>query len=390
MSIEEFIKRYWYYGALLIIVLIAVLYRSTILGNFLIPTWGNTLYHVGIERELIETQHYPTTELSYGGGFPNFYVPGFRLLVASLAIATGIDVMVMSGIIVPVLGAFGLLAVYAIAYRLSGGNKFVGLFAAFFFLLSPDITLNTVRPFPQLMGLFILPLALYFLLREDWPLAILMSVAMALTHQQSMFTMVGIMGLYMVFQFAYAAIKTKDFKKPAMITISIFALVITYAIWQMLTMGSLNILNIAQITYHEAWPVTMSTIIQTGLFILLFLIPGLVYIFLENDSKKAASSPLVQGQEPTGKAKKHNYNLNISVDAKLLILSWIAATVILFKNEMWGIWLSTLTHISAFNLSTMQSRFYTYFTEVAIIIAAFGIYWLLSLIDFDAMLEKQE
>lgn len=82
--------------------------------------------------------------------------------------------------------------------------------------------------------------------------------------------------------------------------------------------------------------------------------------------------------------------MNISVDAKLLILSWIAATVILFKNEMWGIWLSTLTHISAFNLSTMQSRFYTYFTEVAIIIAAFGIYWLLSLIDFDAMLEKQE
>ncbi|CAJ38128.1 hypothetical protein [Methanocella arvoryzae] len=389
MNIEEFIKRYWYYGALLIIVLIALLYRAQILGNFLIPTWGNTMYHVGIEREMIETQHYPTTELSYGGGFPNFYVPGFRLLVASLSIATGIDVMVMSALIVPVLGVFGLLAVYAIAYRLSGGNKFVGLFAAFFFLLSPDITLNTVRPFPQLMGLFILPLALYFLLREDWPMAILMSVTMALTHQQSMFTMVGIMGLYMVFQFAYAAIKTKDFKKPAMVTICILALVMTYAIWQMLTMGTLNILNIAQITYHEAWPVTMSTIIQTGLFVLLFFIPGLVYIFLENDSKKAAA-----GQPPAsaqaGRKARNNYNLNISVDAKLLILSWIAATVILFKNEMWGIWLSALTHISAFNLSTMQSRFYTYFTEVAIIIAAFGMYWLLSLINFDVMLEKQE
>ena len=173
-----------------------------------------------------------------------------------------------------------------------------------------------------------------------------------------------------------------------MVTISVLALVLTYAVWQMLTMGSLNILNIAQITYHEAWPVTASTIIQTGLFVLLFFIPGLVCIFLENDSKKAAGN-----QKESAKADKKarkSYHLNISVDAKLLLLSWIAATVILFKNEMWGLWLSALTHISAFNLSTMQSRFYTYFTEVAIIIAAFGIYWLLSLIDFDVMLEKQE
>ena len=389
MKIEDFIRRYWYYGVLLIVIIIALWYRSTILGNFMIPTWGNTLYHTGIEREMIETQHYPTTELSYGGGFPNFYVPGFRLLVASLAIATGIDVMIMSGMIVMVLGVFGLLAVYAIAYRLSGCNAYVALFAGFFFLLSPDITVNTVRPFPQLMGLFVLPLALYFLIREDWPLAILMAVLMALTHQQSMFAMVGIMGLYMVFQFVYAALYTKKYKKPLMIAATGLALGLTYAAWQMLTMGTLNILNIAQITYHEAWPVSMSTIIQTGLFVLLFMIPGAAYVFLINKPGKPtenASTP-----EKTSKTKpRKSYSLNISADAKLLLLAWIIATVILFKNEMWGIWLSTLTHVNAFNLSTMQSRFYTYFTEVALILAGFGIYWLLSLIDFDLLLEKPE
>lgn len=389
MKIEDYARRYWYYGVLLIVVLIALWYRSTILGNFMIPTWGNTLYHVGIEREMIETQHYPTTELSYGGGFPNFYVPGFRLLVASLAIATGIDVMVMSGLIVMVLGVFGLLAVYAIAYRLSGCNAYVALFAGFFFLLSPDITVNTVRPFPQLMGLFVLPLALYFLIREDWPLAILMAVLMALTHQQSMFAMVSIVGLYMVFQFVYAALYTRKFKKPLMIAVTVLALGLTYAAWQMLTMGTLNILNIAQITYHEAWPVSMSTIIQTGLFVLLFMIPGAIYVFLVNKPVKPADYAGTPVKTSKIQSRK-SYSLNISADAKLLLAAWIVAAVILFKNEMWGIWLSTLTHINAFNLSTMQSRFYTYFTEVALILAAFGIYWLLSMIDFDLLLEKPE
>lgn len=389
MRLEEFIKRYWYYGALLVIVIIALWYRSTILGNFLIPTWGNTMYHVGIERAIIDTQHYPTQELSYGGGFPNFYVPGFRLLVASLAIATGIDVMVMSALIVLVLGVFGLLAVYAVAYRLSGGNAFVGLFAAFFFIVSPDITVNTVRPFPELMGLFVLPLALYFLIREDWWLAVLMSILMALTHQQSMFALVSIMGLYMVFQFGYALLKKQNLKKPIMTAVPVLALVITYAFWQMLTMGSLNILNIAQITYHEAWPVTMSTLIQTGLFVLIFLLPGAAYFFLVNDSRKAAEAS--GAQEKSGKnTKKKAYNLNISIDAKFLMLAWILASVVLFKNEMWGVWLSSLTHVNAFNLSTMQSRFYTYFTEAAVVLAGFGIYWLLTLIDFRVLLEKPE
>ena len=45
-----------------------------ILRGYVIPTYGNTLYHVGIERLTIESGYYPTQELSYNGGFPNFYV----------------------------------------------------------------------------------------------------------------------------------------------------------------------------------------------------------------------------------------------------------------------------------------------------------------------------
>ena len=216
MNAVEYIKRYWwYYAALILILLFALYYRAGPAGqpgaisNFVIPTWGNTMYHVGIERETINTGFYPQQELSYGGGFPNFYVPAYRLLVVALSTATGIDPMPMSGLVVLLLGAFCLLALYIVAFRLSGGNYWVALFAAFFFLMSPDMTINTERPFPELMGLFILPVALYFVLREDWPLATLMSVTMALTHQQSVLALVAIMGLYSVFQLLYAVATTQ-------------------------------------------------------------------------------------------------------------------------------------------------------------------------------------
>jgi len=79
-------------------VLIALWYRMGIIDSYIIPTYGNTMYHVGIERETILTGYYPTEELSYGGGFPNFYVPAYRLLIVSMCVATGIDPMVMSGL----------------------------------------------------------------------------------------------------------------------------------------------------------------------------------------------------------------------------------------------------------------------------------------------------
>ena len=201
-AVDHFKRYWWFYVALLLIVIFALYYRAGVPGqpgaisNFVIPTWGNTMYHVGIERVTLETGHYPAEEISYGGGFPNFYVPGYRLLVVALSAATGIDPMPMSGLVVLLLSTFCLLAVCIVAYRLSGGNYYVALFAAFFFLMSPDMTINTERPFPELMGLFILPLALYFALREDWLLATLMAITMALTHQQSVLALVGILVLY--------------------------------------------------------------------------------------------------------------------------------------------------------------------------------------------------
>jgi hypothetical protein len=377
LNAVEYIKRYWwYYAALILILLFALYYRAGPAGqpgaisNFVIPTWGNTMYHVGIERLTIDTGHYPQQELSYGGGFPNFYVPGYRLLVVALSTATGIDPMPMSGLVVLLLGAFCLLALYIVAYRLSGGNYWVALFAAFFFLMSPDITINTERPFPELMGLFILPVAMYFVLREDWPLATLMAITMALTHQQSVLALVAIMGLYSLFQLLYAIATTRKYKKFLWSCVPWIAACGTVVMWLMYSMGTMDITKIAQLTYHEQWPVTLSTILETGTFVLVFLVIGLIYVYgkdLLKDKK----------QKRPAKKEQGGYGLSISADARLLLAAWMIGALVLTKNE----WI----HILSFSVNTLQSRFYTYFVDVAIVIAGFGMYALLSWIDFRLM-----
>jgi hypothetical protein len=387
MKAVDHIRRYWwFYAVLLLIVLFAVYYRAGepgqpgVISNFVIPTWGNTMYHVGIERVTLETGHYPSEEISYGGGFPNFYVPGYRFLVVALSAATGIDPMPMSGLVVLLLSAFCLLAVCIVAYRMSGGNYFVALFAAFFFLMSPDITINTERPFPELMGLFILPMAMYFVLRADWPLATLMAIIMALTHQQSVLALACILGLYTVIQLAYAFLVSHNYKKVLMTAIPWLAAGITMILWLMYSMGSMNITKIAQLTYHEQWPVTLSTILEAGFFVLLFFVIGIVYVFvlpvIKSLLRRSGSAGTPEAKDRPAKS----YALKISGDAKMLMIAWMIGALILTKNE----WIQ----IMSFSMNTLQSRFYTYFVDVAIVLAGFGMYALLSAVDFRPMLES--
>lgn len=380
---DHFRRYWWFYAALLLIVIFALYYRAGVPGqpgaisNFVIPTWGNTMYHVGIERLTLETGHYPSEEISYGGGFPHFYVPGYRLLVVALSAATGIDPMPMSGLVVLLLGTFCLLAVCIVAYRMSGGNYYVALFAAFFFLMSPDITINTERPFPELMGLFILPVAMYFVLREDWPMATLMAILMALTHQQSVLALLGILGIYSAFQFVRALFVTHEYGKFVRSLIPFFAAGGTIALWLAYSMGTLDITKISQLAYHEQWPVTLSTILETGIFVLLFLFIGLAYVFVlpyvsRLTGRRAGARP---------EKRRNGYGLDISLDAKLLMLAWMIGALILTKNE----WIVFPIH-----MNTLQSRFYTYFVDLAIVLAGFGMYALLAAADFRPMLDGRE
>lgn len=384
-SILGVVKKYWYVAALALIVLIALWYRLGIIDSYIIPTYGNTMYHVGIERETILTQYYPTTELSYGGGFPNFYVPAYRLLIVSMCVATGIDPMVMSGLMTIVFGIMVLLVLFAVAYRLSN-NLYVALFAAFFFIMSPDITIYTMRPLPEILGLFLVPFTLLFVLREDWWLASASAAITALTHQMTLLTLVSVIGMYMLFQLIRAGwlyLKDKknreSYMKPARTVLGCLAPVIVaclvYAAWMMYSTGSVNIMGIAQVTNHEGNTVDIALFLRIGIFVLVFAIIGLAAI-----AEKMFSPRNSQASPP-----KKEYGLGTSTDSLLLIVAWALATLLLtFNDKIFYLFPDHKFLI----FPNFMDRYLTFFAQICVIIAAYGMYALLRALDLEVLREK--
>ena len=282
------LKKYWYAAALLLIIGIALWYRLGIIDSYIIPTYGNTMYHVGIERLTIQTQYYPTTEISYGGGFPNFYVPAYRFLIVAMCVATGIDPMVMSGLMTIVLAIMVLLVIFAVAHRLSD-NLYVALFAAFFFTMSPDITIYTMRPLPEILGLFLVPFTLLFVIRRQWWAAAACAAIVALTHQMTLLTLFAILVMYIIFQLLRAAwlyFKDRENKKAYVepLRTALWCLLpaivpcLMYALWLMYSMGTVNIMSIAQVQNHEGNPVDVPLFLRIGIFVLIFAVIGIVAI----------------------------------------------------------------------------------------------------------------
>jgi hypothetical protein len=392
-NILKLVKKYWFVVALVLIVLVALWYRMGVINSYIIPTYGNTMYHVGMERETILTQHYPNYELSYGGGFPNFYVPAYRLLISSMSVATGIDPMVMSGLMTITLALFILLAMFIVAYRLSD-NLYVSLFAAFFFIMSPEITIFTMRSLPELLGLFMVPFTLYFVIRKNWIMAVIGAAITALTHQMTLATLVAVLGLYTVFLFIQAGRaymkkeKTGEKLKEALLCLApILSACITYAIWQMYSLGTLSLMSTAQMVNHEGNTVDLPLLLRTGVFVLPFFVIGLVFIVSTFwDSLKGNKMTEAKGV----------YGYSITADSVLLVVAWIIATLILTFNDrinplikFINIYIGSVVTIPTISIFPLfMDRFFTFFVQIAIIVAGFGMYALLRAIDLDALKVK--
>ena len=321
---------------LLVIIAMTVLYRTKTLTGFIIPTFGNTMYHVGIIRETIETSFYPNYELSYGGGFEHFYVPAYRLFITSLSITSGVDPMVLSGITTIVIAVLITLVIYSIGYRM--GNQYVGLSAALLSILSPELTIFTSRALPELLGLFMLPLTLYFIIRDYRSLAILSAMVTALTHQMTLLALALTL-------FIYSLMRIRNKEKFLMGFLPLIAACLTYGAWQVYSMGTLNIFGIAQIQYREGTIVGLEIFGRMGIAIILFLIPGLYTFFTDK----------------------------VNADHRMLLASWLIATFILTKNDL------------IFGLidekGIFMDRFFTFFVQCAVVISGFGLFYLLKGLD---------
>lgn len=457
MDAQEFIKKNWYKAALLLILLIVVWYRFGILDSYVIPTYGNTMYHVGIERETINTGHYPDYELSYGGGFPHFYVPAFRLLVVSMSLLTGIDPMIMSGLMTIVLAVFVCLTIYVLALLLSN-NLYIALFSAFFFLMSPDLTVFTMRALPELLGLVLMPLTFYFVIKKEWGMAMLAAAMTALTHQMTLLTCVGVIACYAAFKLLHSQIIEKKFKFEPMFAIpsialwaigivivllkvltfdgfmlmfrtlygmiipvgglvdifvygtllvlALFALACTYAlvsaahasyksrnidqgllallpaisacvtygVWQFYSLGTLSLSGLQQVSLKEGSPVDVAAFVRAGIFVIIFALIGVIFLYAYKHKKESEHA---KGAAPAKSAVAQAYDLVVSLDSKLFMLAWLVVTIVLSKNEL-------------LNIHIFMDRFFTFLIMAMVILAGYGMYGLLTIINLKLLKEKPE
>lgn len=334
------------YVVVVALFILFVSYRLNVLGGHVIPTYGNTMYHVGIERLTLESGHYPTQELSYNGGFPNFYVPAYRLLIASQSAFSGIDPMVMSGLMTIALSVAVFGVIYAFSKQLVGASAAVC--ALFFLTLSPEMTIFTSRALPELLGLLMFPLTLFFILknRTEGPfrfngyvaLSVIAAAVTALTHQITLLILALVLAVY-----ALTQIKNRnEFLKAVF---PLVASIAVYGLWQVYSLHTLSILGLSQVKYHEGTPVDflaselrVGFLDRAGLLVLPFAAIGLVW--LERNK----------------------------VDKRFLLYSWVIATLLLTKNDLLGI-------------NIFMDRFLTFFVESLVIVGGIGAFAVLQFLD---------
>lgn len=334
------------YGVIIALFILFVSYRLNVLRGYVIPTYGNTLYHVGIERLTLESGYYPTQELSYNGGFPNFYVPGYRLLVASQSLFSGIDPMVISGLVTITLSIAIFGVIYALTKQLAQASAAVC--ALFFLTLSPEMTIFTIRALPELLGLFMFPLTLFFVLanRTDAPfqlngyvaLSVIAAAVTALTHQMTLLTLALVLAAY-----ALTQIKNKNEFLKAFVPL--VTVLVVYALWQVYTLHTVSILGLSQVKYHEGTPVDflasefrVGFFERAGLLLLPFAAIGVAWLERNRTNKR------------------------------FLLYSCILASLLLTKNDLLGI-------------GIFMDRFLTFFIESLIVAGGIGAFAVLQFLE---------
>ena len=249
------------------------------------PTYGNTNIHVATAQHILKHWEYPLqNDYSYGGGIPSLYVPGYRLVLAgTIAIVGSVDFA--SRLLVMLFALLLPIGFFLFARQLFG--DYAGVAAAFFASLPAELLIYTVRPLPQAMGLTLLPFAFYAIAAGRKKLAVALSLATALTHQEAaVFLAVGVFA-YALADTAIESFKRKKISLPkgiAWIALLCWAAtVLAYVGWHYFVMGDFNVFGLAQFSNHEGNVVLFNDFVsKTGWVLSALGIAGIVMLASKN------------------------------------------------------------------------------------------------------------
>jgi hypothetical protein len=254
--------------------------------------------------------------------------------------------MVVSGLVTITLSVAVFCIIYTFTKQLMHASAAVC--ALFFLVLSPEMTIFTIRALPELLGLFMLPLTLVFILanRVEGPfklnayvaLSVVSAAVTALTHQMTLLTLALVLA-------AYALTQVKNKNEFLKAFVPLIAVLAVYALWQVYTLHTVSILGLSQVKYHEGTPVdflasevSVGFFERAGVLLLPFAAIGLAWLERTRTNKR------------------------------FLLYAWVIASLLLTKNDLLGI-------------GIFMDRFLTFFVESLVVAAGIGVFAVLHFLD---------
>src|SRR5438093_1206856 len=182
--------------ALAAVVLVSIVVRLSPLWSFLY--WGSdTGEYFSILRALVRGDHLSTTYYGWGVTYP--YFPGMFFAQAGFVALGGLDVPTTINLLVPVLGALGVLPMFLVAHRMTSDDRFA-LFAAAFLAGAIPVAYTTAHTAPATLGelLALAGLLCFVRLRTDGraivPLLLVTATLIATHHLSLYFFLIMVFG----------------------------------------------------------------------------------------------------------------------------------------------------------------------------------------------------
>ncbi|OIO28870.1 hypothetical protein COX86_02435 [Candidatus Micrarchaeota archaeon CG_4_10_14_0_2_um_filter_60_11] len=235
--------------------------HSMVFNEFVMPTYGNTMIHVASSRELVETGQYPfADDYSYGGGQPNLYVPVYRFAYAEAVMLTGLPFDLVGRLFVMLFAILLPLGFFVLCRELWG--EWPAAAAALLASAVPELLIYTVRPLPQALGLALLPIAFYLIIKNNRIAALAATALVVLTHQEAGVFLVGCAFAFFALKLLQALAAKAEKRKlaldaPAKLAFACWlAGVAVYFGWHFFITGNLDVFGLAQFQNHEGGKVT--------------------------------------------------------------------------------------------------------------------------------------
>ncbi len=255
------------------------------------------------------------------------------------------------------------LAAYCLAKRVSGGNAFAGAAAAFFILLTAGVSTWGMRTTPISLGVIAVIALLWLVLERNWVLVVFGGVMLALTHQPSLLTFFGALCFFFAASNAGAAWgflrksgawtkrEASEFLKSLdwLPFVGALAALLPYLAWHIekTGLGCLTLKCLPQGASHEFGE-------SVNLADYFGVVP-------EKLAPKIPQALALFGVVWVA------FDKRVDGRAKLLLYSWLLWTLLLVKNELFGIGVFT-------------QRFLTFFDEAVAVFAGIFVGGLLVLL----------